>query len=258
MNGIDIKNITRSYKLPDRKNELIFEKFNMTVQKNEIVGIFGPNGCGKTTLLNMTAGIIKPDSGDIFIFNKKPSENRIAYIFQDYRSSLFPWLTVRENILFPLTIKGISKKEKNNCLEKLIDLIKIPFNINKYPYQLSGGQQQYVSIMRCLISNPAVMLIDEPFSALDYSNSIWLMEKISIIFQTVTIPSMIVAHDIEHLVYLADKVYFLSGKPVRIIGERLISFHGQTNKVDFNSGGIREFKEEMMHYYSKKEACSWD
>jgi NitT/TauT family transport system ATP-binding protein len=256
MDGIEIQNVTKRVKLPDGKKETIFENFNMNVGEKEIVGIFGPNGCGKTTLLNMVSGILKPDSGEIFILGKKPSDNNIAYIFQDYRSSLFPWLSIKDNILFPLSIKKIKKSEMNKNLEYLIDLVKLPFSMNKYPYQLSGGQQQYVSIMRCLISNPGIMLVDEPFSALDYSNTMWLMEKMSLIFDTIKIPTLIVAHDLEHLVYLTEKICFFSDKPAKVVREQNGFLNITKDKGNFNYREIKEMKLEIQKYYSKKEDYS--
>jgi ABC-type nitrate/sulfonate/bicarbonate transport system, ATPase component len=111
----------------------------------------------------MISGISRPDAGEILIFGEKPEKKRIAYIFQDYRSSLFPWLTVRDNIVFPLSLGKMKKKDMHEKLYSLAESIKIPFDMDKYPFQLSGGQQQYVSIVRGLISDPVAMLIDEPF-----------------------------------------------------------------------------------------------
>ena len=217
MKAIHVRNVTKKMRSSNEGFETVFDGFSLAVGQGETLGIFGPNGCGKTTLFNMISGVVDPDSGWISINGKKPNERNIAYIFQDYRNSLFPWLTIRENIVFPLKIKGLKKTEIDNGFNNLLDITKITFDLSKYPYQLSGGQQQYVAIMRGLISNPDVMLADEPFSALDYSNTMWLMEKISEILGRVKIPLAIVAHDIEHLVYLADRIVFLSGKPARVL-----------------------------------------
>lgn len=218
--GIHVHNITKKANPLNRKSELIFKNFNLTVRETETVGIFGPNGCGKTTLLNMISGITKPDSGEILIFGERPGKKHVGYIFQDFRQSLFPWLTVKDNIVFPLSLRKIKKKDIHEKLEHIKETVNIPVDLDKYPYQLSGGQQQYVSILRGLISNPDVMLFDEPFSALDYSNSLWLMEKILNILETIKIPTILVAHDINHLKYLTERIYFLSNKPTRIMMEK--------------------------------------
>ncbi|GBF35172.1 ABC transporter ATP-binding protein [Desulfocucumis palustris] len=220
--GIEVNNVTKKAILPDGTSDLLFENFNLRVKESEVVGIFGPNGCGKTTLLNMVSGISRPDSGEILIFGEKPGEKRIAYIFQDYRSSLFPWLTVRDNIVFPLSLRKMNKRDIDEKLNRMAENIKISFDMAKYPYQLSGGQQQYISILRGLISDPVAMLIDEPFSALDYSNSLWLMKKMSEIMDAVKIPAILVAHDINHLMRLSHRICFFSKKPTGIIKERHI------------------------------------
>ncbi len=220
VNGIHINKICKKARISAGKEERIFEEFSLSVDYDEVVGIFGPNGCGKTTLLNMISGIIEPDSGHITIGRKKPGENSISYIFQDFRSSLFPWLSIRDNILFPLVLKKWNKSLIAEKLCWLTNLIRIPFSIDKYPYQLSGGQQQYAAIIRGLISDPDVMLMDEPFSALDCSNGEWLMDKLLEIREEIKIPTLIVAHDIEHLFYLSSRVIFLSDKPAKIILEK--------------------------------------
>jgi NitT/TauT family transport system ATP-binding protein len=255
MSGIDVRNVNRKVKLPDGKYEIIFENFNLVVREGEIMGLFGPNGCGKTTLLNMISGIIKPDSGEISIFGKKPSDKTIAYIFQDYQSSLFPWLSVRDNILFPLSIKRIKKDEMSERLHYLTDLIKMPFDMDKYPYQLCGGQQQYVSVMRGLISDPAIMLLDEPFSGLDYVNSIWLMGKMCDIFRKVRIPTIIVAHNIEYLFYLTERICFLSEKPTKIIREKYVN-PDNSKKDSFNYLDVKDMKLGLRRYYLGKEVYS--
>jgi len=255
MSGIDVRGVSRRVKLPDGRDEIIFEDFSLTVGDGEVVGIFGPNGCGKTTLLNIISGIVKPDSGEVSIFGRKPSDKTIAYIFQDYQSSLFPWLSVRDNILFPLSIKRVKKSEMEEKLRCLTDLIKMPFNLDKYPYQLCGGQQQYVSVMRGLISDPAIMLADEPFSGLDYTNSMWLMEKISGILRKIKIPTIIVAHDIEYLFYLAGRACFLAGKPAKIIREKHTNLdHSKEDSLDYL--GLKEAELELRKYYAEKGVYS--
>ncbi|MFA5319810.1 MAG: ATP-binding cassette domain-containing protein [Candidatus Omnitrophota bacterium] len=255
MNGINVRNVSRKVKLPDGRDEIIFADFSLTVGDGEVVGMFGPNGCGKTTLLNMISGILEPDSGEVSIFGRKPSEKNIAYIFQDYQSSLFPWLSVRDNILFPLSIRRTKKSEMKERLHCLTDLIKMPFNLDKYPYQLCGGQQQYVSVMRGLISDPAIMLADEPFSGLDYTNSMWLMERMSGILRKIKIPTIIVAHDIEYLFYLAGRVCFLAGKPARIIREKHTNLdHSKEDSLDYS--GLKEAELELRRYYAEEGAYS--
>jgi NitT/TauT family transport system ATP-binding protein len=251
--GIDVQHVTKKINLPNGKCEVLFEDFSLQIKTSETVGIFGPNGCGKTTLLNMISGLAKPDSGEILLFGEKPCRQKIAYVFQDYQNSLFPWLTVKENILFPLSLRKTNKKVMNEKLEDLQEKIKIPFDIDKYPYQLSGGQQQYLSILRGLVSDPAVMLFDEPFSALDYGNSIWLMEKMAEIMDNIKIPSILVVHDIEHLMNIAERICFLSEKPTSVLLEKLIDPETQKRKCKLDPAMLREVKQGLFELYKRKD-----
>ena len=220
MSGIEVMHISKSMAGKKKSKEVIYDDFSLSVGKNEIVGLFGPNGCGKTTLFNMIAGIIKPDAGKVLISEEKPGVTNTSYIFQDYRNSLYPWMTVRENLVLPLVIRKMKPKQITIKLERLLEFIKIPFSLEKYPYELSGGQQQYLTILRGLICEPSAMLIDEPFSAIDYNNTLWMIQKLKEILKEVEIPVIIAAHNLNHLMLISKKIYYLSEKPTTIIGEK--------------------------------------
>ena len=128
-------------------------------------------------------------------------------------------------------------------------LAGVDLELSKYPYQLSGGQQQYVAIIRGLISEPEVMLIDEPFSALDYTNTMWLMEKISDVQGKISIPTIIISHDIEHLVFLADRIVFLSAKPARVLTERAVQRPPGGRRFWFDYGLLEEMKNDIQGIY---------
>ncbi|NJK64158.1 MAG: ATP-binding cassette domain-containing protein [Synechococcaceae cyanobacterium SM2_3_1] len=197
----------------------LYSEFDLTILKNKITCIFGPNGCGKSTLLNMIAGLIKPDSGEILFEGKGIDKVKIGYVFQNYREALFPWLRAFENIEYPLKITGLAKQDRYQKVQTLVESFDIKINLSKYPYQLSGGQQQLVSIMRALVTQPEVLFLDEPFSALDYETTLFIRDKLQDIFQASQISMVMVSHDLEEAVYMADRVLLLTKAPTRVADE---------------------------------------
>lgn len=205
---ITLENINKSFTNNQGEVQDVLSNFSLKISKSRFYTIIGPNGCGKSTLLNIIAGVIQPDSGKL-----KSSSNalsNIGYVWQDYRASLFPWLSVGENITFPLKVKGLSKsKRKNMALEVLNG-----FNSNLQPdqkvYELSGGQQQLVNLLRNMVIKPKLLLLDEPFSALDQSNR-WLMAfRIEHVWAELNVPVLFVSHDIDEAVLLADEVLLIN------------------------------------------------
>jgi NitT/TauT family transport system ATP-binding protein len=145
----------------------LYENFDLDIPKHKIVSVFGPNGCGKSTLINMIAGLIPFDSGQILFDGKSLAETKIGYVFQNYREAMFPWMRTIANIAYPLKLAGRSKAEVDCRMAQLVESFDVKFDLNRYPYELSGGQQQTASIMRALAPGPEVLFLDEPFSALD-------------------------------------------------------------------------------------------
>lgn len=211
---LKIMNIKKKYQ--ETQNE-VFGDFNLEVDKGEFVSLFGPNGCGKTTLLNLVAGISKPNRGSITFHNKSFNNSRIGYVFQDYRGSLFPWLKIKDNISFPLKFKGFSKKERHEAVKELCSKHHCDINLELYPYDLSGGQQQFISLLRGLIIEPEIYLFDEPFSSLDYQTTLSLLEKFSAIYTKTKITTLFVSHEIDDAIFLAQKIILLSNKPTKIM-----------------------------------------
>ncbi|MFM2121171.1 MAG: hypothetical protein RL722_2639, partial [Pseudomonadota bacterium] len=156
----------------------LYSHFDLDLPRGEIVSIFGPNGCGKSTLMNMIAGLVAPDAGEILFDGKTLRETRIGYVFQNYRDALFPWLTARDNIAYPLRRGGMAAAEVAAKVDALTALFEIRFDLSRYPYELSGGQQQTVCIMRALATDPEVLFLDEPFSALDFEMTLFIRAKL--------------------------------------------------------------------------------
>ncbi len=197
-------------------DKVLFDGLDLDLPREAITCIFGPNGCGKSTLLNIIAGLAPIDSGSILFGGKSLADTPIGYVFQNYRDALFPWLSAGANIGYPLKIAGRRKAEQRARVRELAELFDINFDLRTYPYQLSGGQQQLVSVMRALAMHPEVLFLDEPFSALDYEMTLVLRDKIQTVFEATGTTIVVVSHDLEEAVYLADQVLLLSQPPTGI------------------------------------------
>lgn len=194
----------------------LYTDFNLDLPKHQIISIFGPNGCGKSTLMNMIAGLIPLDAGEILFDGKTLRETRIGYVFQNYRDALFPWLTAWDNIAYPLRRQGMKAAEVRQRVEELSALFEIRFDLQRYPYELSGGQMQTVCIMRALAPRPEVMFLDEPFSALDFEMTLFIRAKLQEAHIATGTTMVIVSHDLEDAVFLADQILLLTRRPTRI------------------------------------------
>jgi len=197
-------------------NELLYNQFDLDILGGAITCIFGPNGCGKSTLLNAIAGLAPFDSGQVLFGQKTLKETRIGYVFQNYRDALFPWLRAIDNIKYPLKVAGFSKLQQKLRVEELIALFKTKIDLKRYPYELSGGQQQLISIMRALATRPEVLFLDEPFSALDYEATLSIRDKLQEVFKLSCFTTVMISHDLEETVYMADKILMLTKRPTRV------------------------------------------
>ncbi|VFR28180.1 Sulfate and thiosulfate import ATP-binding protein CysA [plant metagenome] len=208
---VTIRGLTKSF-----AGAPLYTNFNLDLPRGKIVSIFGPNGCGKSTLMNMVAGLIPLDAGEILFDGKSLADTTIGYVFQNYRDALFPWLSAYDNIAYPLRRGGMKEAEVKARVDELIALFDIRFDLKRYPYELSGGQQQTVCIMRALAPRPEVMFLDEPFSALDFEMTLFIREKLQEAHQATGVTMVIVSHDLEDAVFLADQILLLTRRPTRI------------------------------------------
>lgn len=208
--AISVKNLKKSF-----NNTEVFKDFSISIEQGKITAIFGPNGSGKSTLLNILSGIIPKDEGGFNIDNFSHFE--FSYIFQNYRESLLPWRTNFENIALPLEIQKKGKEEIKRKVEELQNLFEFKFDWDKYPYELSGGQQQILAFIRALVTNPRVLFIDEPFSALDYENNLRLREHLQKYYLAFKPTILLITHNIEEAVHLAEKIVVFSQKPTRVL-----------------------------------------
>jgi len=194
----------------------LYTDFSLDLPRGEIVSIFGPNGCGKSTLMNMIAGLVPLDAGEILFDGKTLKQTDIGYVFQNYRDALFPWISAWDNIAYPLRRKGMKEAQVRERVDELVKLFEIRFDLKRYPYELSGGQMQTVCIMRALAPRPEVMFLDEPFSALDFEMTLFIREKLQEAHLATGVTMVIVSHDLEDAVFLADHILLLTRRPTRI------------------------------------------
>jgi NitT/TauT family transport system ATP-binding protein len=195
---------------------VIYDNFDLDIPRGELISVFGPNGCGKSTLINIVAGLIPSHAGQILFDGMLLNEIKFGYVFQNYREALFPWLRAFDNIAYPLKMMQVAPAERRTRTEKLVARLGIKLDLNLYPYQMSGGQQQLVSIMRALIVEPEILFLDEPFSALDYEMTLFMREQLQRIFMETGTTTVLVSHDLEEAVFLADRVLLLSRHPARV------------------------------------------
>ena len=194
----------------------LYENFDLDIPKHRITSVFGPNGCGKSTLINMIAGLVPIDAGEILFDGKSLKDTTIGYVFQNYRDALFPWMRTIDNIAYPLKLAGRSKAQVQARMDELVASFDVKFDLHRYPYELSGGQQQTASIMRALAPGPEVLFLDEPFSALDFEMTLFIREKLQEVFMQTGTTMLLVSHDLEEAVYLADEVLLLTKRPTRV------------------------------------------
>lgn len=218
----------------------IFEKINLDIYKQEFVSFFGPNGCGKSSLMNIIAGIDKNFQGEIKF------SGSIGYIFQDFRQSLLPWESVLENIAFPLIIKGVARKVAYKKVKDLVSETKIKLDLSAYPFMLSGGEAQMVGVLRALIIEPDVLIFDEPFSALDYINHLDMIMKIRRLYEKKRFTVLFVSHDLDEAILLGDRIVFFSSRPSRVIKELRCDL-GEKRKIkDMTSEKFLKLKKKAL------------
>jgi NitT/TauT family transport system ATP-binding protein len=185
------------------------------VREHEFVCVVGPSGCGKTTLLKCIAGLLSPSAGRVLV-NGQPVDGppeRMALVFQEYSRSLFPWMSVRGNVAFPLRRKRLPAGEAAALVERSVESVGLTRFLDRYPWELSGGMQQRVAIARALAYQPEIMLMDEPFASVDAQTRADLEDLILEVRREYGVTVLFVTHDIDESVYLGDRIVALTGSP---------------------------------------------
>lgn len=206
---LQLKNITKIFG-NNGTTKTVLKDVSIGVRGGEFVSLLGPSGCGKTTLLTIIAGFQKASKGMVMLNGRivdKPGPER-GFVFQDF--ALFPWLTVRENILFPMKQQKIPKKKQREKLQRLLGMAQLNGSENLYPSQISGGMKQRTAVIRALATDPEILLMDEPFGAVDYQMRHNLQEAFEALWHKSRKPVVMVTHDAEEAVYLSDRILVMS------------------------------------------------
>lgn len=230
---ISLKNITKSF-----DGNIILKDISIDVNRGEFVSILGPSGCGKSTLFNIITGLTNMDSGNISVFGD------IGYMQQ--KDLLLPWKTIMENVVLPLDIKGLNKKSSREKAAKYIELMGLFGYENKYPYELSGGMKQRASFLRTFLSSEEIMLLDEPFGALDSITrenlQKWILDMKKAVERTI----LFITHDIEEAVFLSDSIYVLGSKP-GVVKKRIdLEFYKKDKEKRLFSSELLDYKKEII------------
>jgi NitT/TauT family transport system ATP-binding protein len=217
MMKIQINDLSHEYiDLKQRQRVHALDHINLGIKENEFLALVGPSGCGKTTLLYSIAGLVRPTEGALLMDNRqitRPGADR-GVVFQEY--ALLPWKSVIENVAFGLKLQGVGRQLRRETAMKFIAMMGLEGFENHYPHQLSGGMKQRVAVARSLAASPDVMLMDEPFAAIDAQTRMTLQEELSNILEKTTMTVVLVTHSVEEAVFLADRVVVLSRRPGKI------------------------------------------
>ena len=255
MSSIDLKGINHFY-----EKEKVLDDINISIKEGEFFTLLGPSGCGKTTILRILGGFIRPSSGDIYVNDKnitklEPEYRNMGTVFQNY--ALFPNMTVEENVAYGLKIKKLSKKERIEKCEFYLELVGMKDYRNKKIDELSGGQQQRIAIIRALITEPTMLLLDEPMSNLDIALRVKMREEIREIQKKIGITTLFITHDQQEALAISDRIAVINegkvlqiGTPVEVyekpINDFVANFVGESNyieKKDYNKFNIKDEKE---------------
>lgn len=213
---LEFKNVYYTYHTQSGETTAV-RNMNFSVDDGQFVSVIGPSGCGKTTILSLCAGILTPSSGEVI-----RGDGEFGYMLQ--RDALFPWRTVEENIFLPLEVKKRNTREMRERAVSLAKKYGLKDFLKKSPSQLSGGMRQRVALIRTLAAGPETLLLDEPFSALDYQTRLEVCDDVQSIIKSEKKTALLVTHDISEAIALSDKVVVLSARPASVVAEHKIDF----------------------------------
>lgn len=259
--GIKIENISKTF---DRNGEIIkpLDNVNLEIKSGEFICLLGPSGCGKSTLLNIIAGLVEPSEGSVYLDGNKVSEPGIdrAVMFQE--SGLFPWLTVIENVEFGMKVQGVPEKERREKAVEYLKMVHLSKFKDSYIHQLSGGMRQRVALARALTLDSNVLLMDEPFAALDSQTKSILQQEVQRIWWETKKTIVFVTHNVEEAVLLGDRIILMSAHPGRVKKDIPIQIARPRREDDLNlryiqAKVVKELREEVEKVARKEFDSDW-
>jgi NitT/TauT family transport system ATP-binding protein len=251
---LDIRGVGKTYELNGQKIEALRDA-SLTVRKGEFVCLIGASGCGKSTLLRIVAGFEAPSAGEALMWDKPvggPAPDR-GMVFQDY--GLFPWLTVRQNIGFGPAARGLPRKEVRETVERFVGMVGLARFADAFPHQLSGGMKQRVAIARVLANDADMVLMDEPFGALDAMTRERLQDELLDIWQRTKLTVLFVTHSIEEAIFLADRVVVMEPGPGRIASEHRIDLPRPRDVASPEFNEVRRDLSARLHSHHARQAA---
>ncbi|MBP1232398.1 NitT/TauT family transport system ATP-binding protein [Arthrobacter sp. PvP102] len=221
------------------------------LRAGELACLVGPSGSGKTTLLKCISGLMAPTEGEVLLDGKRVTgpPKKMAVVFQEYGRSLFPWMRVRDNVELPLKNQGMPKAERDRLVDEALEAVGLSGVPRSYPWQLSGGMQQRVAIARAIAYQPEVLLMDEPFAAVDAQTRADLEDLIRVVWKKLGVTVLFVTHDIDESVYLGERVIILSSSPTVIQEDIVIDLPAERDQL--NTRSLPRFTELRHHVYEQ-------
>lgn len=241
---IQVKNLTKSF------GELVvLDDISFSIKKGELVSIVGPTGCGKTTFLNTLSKLLPATDGHILIDGEEanPKKHNLAYVFQE--PTCLPWRTVRQNVAYGMEVKGTSKKEIEERLDYIMDLVGLSDCANLYPNQVSASMMQRIAVSRAFAVNPDLLLMDEPYGQLDVKLRYYLEDELVNLWKKLGSTILFVTHNIEEAVYVAERILVLSNKPTTIKAEVEVDLPRPRSLVDPKFVEIRKQVTELIRWW---------
>ncbi|GIG39238.1 ABC transporter ATP-binding protein [Cellulomonas phragmiteti] len=247
---LSVRDLSKTYQAASGPVEAI-GSITFDVRPGELVCIVGPSGCGKTTLLKCLAGLLAPTSGSVTLDGAEVREppKKMALVFQEYGRSLYPWLTVRDNVALPLKARGVPKAERQALVERAVEEVGLGHAMTTYPWQLSGGMQQRVAIARAVAYQPEILVMDEPFAAVDAQTRADLEDLVRRVWKDLGVTVLFVTHDIDESVYLGERVLVLSSSPTFVQEDLTVDLPAERDQL--TTRALPRFTELRTHVYEQ-------